>query len=142
MPKYLIMMALAAAGCGGGETKAEVPTPVGSEPDDNSVDEGGELIPPEKFDEIKRTFERKQSQISRCFVIGVDAGEIDKTEKGLVTVSTTITQSGKTKDVRIVETSFKSPALEQCVKDYVGRWLFTTLPKELEYSYQYRLERF
>jgi len=144
MRTTLLIAIFFAFACGGDGKDAEEPTTGPavdtSEGGDEDPEEG--MIPVEKFDEIKRTFERKQSQVSRCFVVGVEAGEIEKTAAGVVTVSATITKSGKATNVRIVESSFNSAALKQCVKDYVGRWLFTTLPKDLEYSYQYRLQRF
>ena len=95
-----------------------------------------------EMDEVNRTFERKQMQISRCFVVGVDAGEIEKNDKGSVTVGAVITPEGKAKNVRVVETTFKSPALETCVRETVSGWVFTTPPKDFETSYRYRLERF
>lgn len=139
MKKWLIVSVLLTA-CGGSEKAAEEPVVE----DGAEAEEAGEdnMIPPEKFDEIKRTFERKQTHVSRCFVVGVEAGEIDKSEKGAVTIGTTITTAGKATNVRVVETTFKSPALEQCIKEKVSGWLFTTLPQDLDYSYQYRLERF
>ena len=140
---WMILVLAGAFACGGSEAK---PTgPVAGQGADEADDQGSgdeAMIPPEKFDEIKRTFDRKQIQISRCFVSGVDAGEIEKSEKGVVTVGTVITTSGKASKVRVVETSFKSATLEKCVKETVEGWQFTTLPRELEYSYQYRLERF
>ena len=143
MRKWLMVLAAMAA-CGGGEKAAEEPVEpvadVESDEGDDSGDEG--MIPAEKFDEIKRTFERKQTQVSRCFVAGVDAGEIQKTDKGAVTIGATITKAGKASNIRVIETTFKSPAMEQCIKDKVAGWVFTTLPQELDYSYQYRLERF
>lgn len=129
--------------CGGAEKTPAEPAPDDGGDDAAEVtDTGDQMIPAEKFDEINRTFERKQTQVSRCFVAGVDAGEVQKTDRGMVTVTTTITPAGKATNVRIVENTFKSPALESCVKDLVSRWLFTTLPRNLDYSYQYRLERF
>ena len=68
-----ISAALAAAACGGGQQMAEAPDPV---LEGDSGAEGDVLIPPEKFDEINRTFERKRNHVSRCFVVGVDAGEV------------------------------------------------------------------
>jgi len=138
------MAALAA--CGGGQKGSTEPSEDSSSGEvaagDGNEDSESGMIPPEKFDEIKRTFERKQSQVSRCFVAGVDAGEIDKSDKGTVTIGATITQAGKASNVRILETTFKSSAMEQCIKDKVMSWVFTTLPQSLDYSYQYRLERF
>ncbi|MBT8492625.1 MAG: AgmX/PglI C-terminal domain-containing protein [Deltaproteobacteria bacterium] len=139
-----VVLAFVLVACSGGEKEAQEPAG-GGEVTDEPTEDGSseeEMIPVEKFDEIKRTFERKQIQVSRCFVAGVEAGEIQKNDKGTVTVGAVITPEGKAQNVRIVETTFKSPTLEKCVKETVAGWVFTTLPRELEYSYQYRLERF
>jgi len=145
MRKWIVVMAALAA-CGGGQKGSSEPSDTSGGGDQvassGSDDSEAGMIPPEKFDEIKRTFERKQSQVSRCFVVGVDAGEIDKSDKGTVTIGATITQAGKATNVRILETNFKSSAMEQCIKEKVASWVFTTLPQSLDYSYQYRLERF
>jgi hypothetical protein len=143
----MILSIVAFAACGGGDKKdAQEPASGGGGDEVGEANEDGssgdEMIPMEKMDEVNRTFERKQMQISRCFVAGVDAGEIEKNEKGSVTVGAVITPEGKAKNVRIVETNFKSPALEACVRETVSGWVFTTLPKEFETSYRYRLERF
>ena len=84
--------------CGGDKKDTTEPTGGGTtEPTDDGEDgsSGGDMIPMEKMDEVNRTFERKQMQISRCFVAGVDAGEIEKNDKGAVTVGAVITPEGK-----------------------------------------------
>jgi TonB family protein len=140
----VVVMAVALGACGGSDKKQ-----VASPADDGAVavdDDGGSdsvLIPEEKFDEINNVFDRKTSMISRCFVAGVDAGQVDKGQKGFVTVDVTVNTSGKPEKVRIIKTSFKSQALNDCVTDMVKGWVFTdSLPKPVETSHTYVLDRF
>ena len=101
------------------------------------------LIPEEKFDEIKRVFESKASVVSRCYVNGIEAGEIDKSAKGHVTVGVTVTTSGAASDVKILESDLGSQAIEGCIRDLVTTWTFTdALPKPVETSHTYVLDRF
>jgi hypothetical protein len=79
--------------------------------------------------------------VSRCHVEGVAAGEVERTEKGHVTVGLTINRDGSASDVRVMETSFKSTKVGECVVRLVRGWTFTTLPKTLETSHTYVLDR-
>ncbi|HTE56175.1 MAG TPA: AgmX/PglI C-terminal domain-containing protein [Kofleriaceae bacterium] len=128
---------LALVGCGGGQQQAE---PAG-EPALERGQIGDQLIPDEKYDEIKATFDRKATSVSRCYVEGVEAGEVDRSDKGHVTVGLTINPDGSPSDVRVMESSFKSSKVGDCVVRHVSGWTFTTLPKSLETSHTYVLDR-
>ncbi|HLU68189.1 MAG TPA: AgmX/PglI C-terminal domain-containing protein [Kofleriaceae bacterium] len=142
-----LAVALAAcggAGGGGGDPVVEPgPCPECSEPDDTGPDDSadGTLIPEEKYEEIRKTFERKTGTVSRCYVEGFEKGEVEKTEKGYVTVGLVIGEDGRPSDVRVLDTSFRSGAVGDCVVRMVSGWTFTTLPKPLETSHTYVLDR-
>jgi len=129
--------------CGG--KSAEPTTP----PDAVEDDGGGEaaevshvLVPERKFDEIARTFERKAPIVSRCYVAGVEAGEIEGSKRGQITVAVTVTTEGKASNVRVLRSTLGSKAAEACVVDKVAGWTFTdSLPKPVEHSYTYVLDR-
>jgi len=134
--------------CGGGSSNhpgdiAEpAPCPECSDPDEARASGGDDvLIPEEKYEEISALFDRKTGSISRCYVEGFEAGQVDKNKKGGVTVGLLIMPDGSSTSVRILKTSFGSPALEQCVLDLVKGWKFPTLPKALETSHTYVLDR-
>jgi hypothetical protein len=132
-------LAVAAGGCGGGQTAA--PTT----PADQSAGGGGssedELIPEEKYEEIKATFARKTGSVSRCHVEGVQSGDVERSEKGHVTVALIVNRDGSASNVRVMETSFKSSKVGDCVVRMVSGWTFTTLPRPLETSHTYVLDR-
>lgn len=126
----------AAPGCGGGQTEPAGPAqPVADDQNDDA------LIPEEKYDEIEGTFARKGAMVSRCHVEGVEAGDVERTEKGHVTVGLTIQPDGSPTDVRVMESSFKSAKVGECVVRHVSGWTFSTLPKPLETSHTYVLDR-
>lgn len=135
--------ALAGAACGGGERRVEKPAESASDDAGGGPDTSGVLIPDEKYEEIKSVFERKTAQVGRCYVAGIEAGQIEKSAKGFVTVGVTVTTAGKASQVRVLKSSFTSSALEGCFIEMVGGWEFTdALPKPLETSHTYVLDRF
>lgn len=136
----VVSAGLLSGACGGGEKKTEVPAPVVDEEDADSS-EDNIMIPEEKFDEIKSTFERKATTVARCFPDAVDAGEVDKTDRIKVTVGVEIQKDGSAKDLHILGTSKRSKTLESCVLTAISRWEFTTLPKPVIYSYGFVLQR-
>lgn len=125
------------AACGGGGA---------SEPARPAASSGGgsdseELIPEESYDEINATFDRKTGTVSRCYVEGVNSGDVDRSEKGHVTVGLTVNPDGSSSNVRVMESSFKSEKVGECVVRLVSGWTFPTLPKPLETSHTYVLDR-
>jgi hypothetical protein len=138
-------MGLLALGCGGsGKNEVVEPGDDSSEVEESDSEETGEdeLIPAEKFDEIRHTLERKASHISRCFPEAVEAGELTQNDKIKITVGLTIQPDGSPSDISILETTKESATVEECVKRTIGRWEFTTLPQSLKYSYGFVLQHF
>jgi hypothetical protein len=136
----IIAMSVMLSACGGSKG-ADEPTEVEFVEQDSSS-QGDELIPEEKFEEIKNTFERKASTVARCFPEAVETGEVDKNDRIKLTVGVVIKPDGSPSDMKILGTSKRSAALEGCVLKVISRWEFTTLPKPLEYSYAFVLQRF
>ncbi len=129
---------LCAAGCGGGEKKTAAPEPM----EEVEEDDGEDLIPEEKFEEIKNTFERKATTVARCFPLAVESGEVDQDDRIQVSVGLVIQPNGSASQLEILGSSKRSKTLEACVLESVKRWQFTTLPKPLQYSYGFKLQRF
>jgi TonB family protein len=148
MKRTVVALALAAAiGCGGQEGAREDVVEPAPCPECGGGDEGGgatvddTVIPEEKYEEIRHEFEAKTQTVARCYVEGFEAGEVEKTQKGAVTVSLTINTSGKPENVRIEKSSFNSDAVGQCVVRLVSGWTFPALPKRLDTSHTYVLDR-
>src|SRR5688500_10885109 len=134
-----VILMLATGACGGSPKEAEMPAGGGE------VEGGGggeaELIPEEKWEEIRATFARKTATVSRCHAEGTEAGDGEKSGKGHITVGLTILPDGSATNVRVMETSFSSKKIGECVVRMVSGWTFTTLPKQVETSHTYVLDR-
>lgn len=137
-----IGMALLLCACGGSEKKTEDSSGGYVYGQEETHDEGDELIPEEKFEQIKNTFERKASTVARCFPEAVEAGELDSDDRVKLTLGLVIQPDGSPSEMKILGASKRSASLEACVIKSVSRWEFTTLPKPLEYSYGFVLQRF
>lgn len=137
--RSLVVLALV-VGCGGGDKKVSEPepTPVG---DDDSGDTGPDLVDPEVHESIRRTFERKSGIVGRCFVEGLDAGEVKKTDRVIITLDATISPSGQASEVTVREASKRSAAIEACIVDMVKGWSFAEPPRPVKTSFNYVLER-
>jgi hypothetical protein len=117
------------------------PEPVVADDDDAEESSGPEMASQEVLDSIRRTFERKSGIVGRCFVDGVDANEIKKTDRGFVTIVATITPSGSATEVRVTEASLRSKAVHTCIIDMVKGWTFAEPPRPTPTSFTYVLER-
>ena len=132
-----VLFGALAAGCGGSDKEAEEPAQETAE--EPELDTGDEMIDPDIFDSIRNTFERKQTVVARCFVEGVEAGEIKSSAKGHVTVVATILPSGSASEVEVSEASLKSPAVHKCITDLVESWAFVEPPRPVKQSFTYVL---
>jgi hypothetical protein len=126
-----VVLMLGDMSCGGGQ----------QEPAEPAAGQGGggseaALIPEEKYDEINSTFDNKTGSVSRCYA-QEDATDSDR--KGHVTIRLTINKDGKTSNLSVMESSFKSKKVGDCVVRMASGWTFPTLPRPLETSHTYVL---
>ena len=139
-----LVLAAACGGSSGGseDTVEPAPCPECTTGDGDTPSEvDSTIIPEEKYDEIKKTFTAKIGIVKRCYVEGFEAGEVEKAEKGHVTVGLIIQPDGSPSDVKVMESSFKSDKVGECLVRMVSGWKFPTLPKSLETSHTYVLDR-
>ena len=145
-----IALALALApglGCGGSPradtTPAGTPAAGGGEAQAGpagGAGESGEVVPPDKIDEINRQLSRKRAVMSRCLAIAVDNKELPKNSHGKVTVEIVIAPSGTAGSVNIVRASLQSKMLDDCVIGHIKEIAFPQLPRSFETSYTYAFE--
>jgi len=129
-------------GCSGGDKKVEEPDPAPlTDDDDDGNDPGFNMASQEVLDSIRRTFERKSGIVGRCFVAGVEAKEVKKTDKGFVTIVATINPSGSASSVKVTEASLRSKAIHGCIVEMVQGWSFAEPPSPTPTSFTYVLER-
>jgi hypothetical protein len=129
-----------AAGCGGG--KHADTTPAGGEVGEGGTagNQGAEMVPPEKMDEVTRSLDRKRQVVSRCLANAVDNKELPKNSAGKVTLELVIGTSGKAESVKVVRATLDSKTLNECVISHVKEIDFPELPKPYETSYTYGFE--
>lgn len=125
-----VALMLVYVGCGGGQREVV-------------EEEGGQggasaapLIPEEKYEEINAIFDGKTGSVSRCYAVDEST---DDDKKGHVTLALTINKDGSTTGVRVLETSFKSSKVGECVARMASGWKFPTIPRPLETSHTYVL---
>jgi hypothetical protein len=133
-----LLASLLVAGCGG---KHADTTPSGGTA--NQAEQAapqGEMVPPEKMDEVNRLLERKRTIMSRCFATAVDNKELPKNSSGQITLELVIAPGGKADVVKIVRATLESKTLNECVIGHIKNTQFPELPKPYETSFTYGFE--
>jgi hypothetical protein len=142
MKKILLLAILAA--CGGhkssGPTEPTGPSVMGVQDKGDPTDRSGNMVPPEKIDEIRNDLSRKQMIISRCLADAVEAGEAKHNTHGKVTVELVVSPSGKAQNVKVVKSDIESQSVLDCTKKHVEDIEFPQLPRQFETSYTYAME--
>lgn len=138
--RAVILAALAA--CGGKHAET---TPT-SGPEASEAGEptghagGGDMVPPEKMDEINRSLSRKRPVVARCLAIAVDNKELPKNAAGKITLEIVIAPGGRAEVVKVVRATLESKSLADCVIGHVKDIQFPDLPRPYETSFTYGFE--
>lgn len=136
-----VVLIAALAACGGKAKSADTtPTGGGDDTGEATDDSGGDLVPPERMDEITAILERKRTAAARCLADAVNAGKADKNARGHVAVSFTISAGGRAQGTHVTETSLDNDEVEACVVRKIEEIDFGRLPKALEWSYAFAFE--
>lgn len=142
MKKILLLAVLVA--CGGhkaaSNNEPSGPSVMGVQDQGDPNDHSGNMIPPEKMDEVQNDLKRKQMIISRCLADAVEAGEAKKNTHGKVTVELVVSTSGKAENVKIVKSDIQAQSVLDCTKKHVESIEFPQLPKQFETSFTYAME--
>jgi hypothetical protein len=141
MKKALLLAVLVA--CGGHKSQPQDPTGpsvLGVQDQGDPTDRSGNMIPPEKMDEIQNDLKRKQQIISRCLADAVEAGEAKKNTHGKVVVELVVSTSGKAQNVKVVKSDFTAQSVNDCTKKHVEDIEFPQIPKQYETSFTYAME--
>jgi hypothetical protein len=143
MMKAVLLVVLAAA-CGG-KHKNDAEESGGGTIDTQATtgdptDRSGNMVSPEKMDEIDHLLARKQMIVSRCLSTAVEAGEAPKGAKAKITLEISIAPSGQPTTVEVLKSSLDVKSVQGCVKKHVESITFPTLPRQYETSYTYAME--
>ncbi|HUQ05672.1 MAG TPA: AgmX/PglI C-terminal domain-containing protein [Kofleriaceae bacterium] len=136
----------AAAACGGGKKESTAPDEAAGaggrdyrgEPCEDPC-QGG-MCPPETLDAIQRALDNKRRAAARCLADAVNQGKVSKNAHGHVALSFKITPAGKAEDITVVQSSIKSPEVEQCVIGEVQQIAFENVPTTLDWAYTFAFE--
>ncbi|HSN25500.1 MAG TPA: AgmX/PglI C-terminal domain-containing protein [Kofleriaceae bacterium] len=141
MKKVLLFAVLFA--CGGHKSQPQEPqgeSVLGVKDTGDPNDHSGNMIPPEKMDEIQQDLKRKEMIISRCLADAVEAGEAKKNTHGKVVVELVVSTSGKAQNVKVVKSDFTAQSINDCTKKHVEDIEFPQIPKQYETSFTYAME--
>jgi hypothetical protein len=134
-----VVLATALGACGNG---ANQPGPKGPTGEDSRPAPGpGDMgsVPQEKVEELNDYFTKKGIQVSRCYQEEVERRG-DRTFVGKVTVKMRIGKDGKATKVEILETTLKSPPVEQCIIEHVMGWSMPELPNAIMWTWTFEFQ--
>jgi hypothetical protein len=141
MKKILLLAVLVA--CGGHKSQPQDPSGpsvMGVQDTGDPNDHSGNMIPPEKMDEIQNDLKRKEMIISRCLADAVEAGDAKKNTHGKVVVELTVSTSGKAQNVKVMKSDFQAKSINDCTVKHVEDIEFPQIPKQYPTSFTYSME--
>ena len=141
MRSVLLLAVLVA--CGGHKSQPQDPSGpsvLGVQDQGDPNDHSGNMIPPEKMDEIQQDLKRKEMIISRCLAEAVEAGDAKKNTHGKVVVELVVSPSGKAQNVKVVKSDFTAQSVNECTVKHVEDIEFPQIPRKYETSYTYAME--
>lgn len=136
------ILAMAVLGACGGHKPADntTTTTTETEPHEEAHDQGGNMIPPEKMDEVTHDLQRKEMIVSRCMATAMETGDVPRGTHGHVRFEIKIGTDGHATDVKVDTTDIKAPSVIECAKKHVMDTGFPELPHPYETSYSFAME--
>jgi len=138
--KNVLFLAALLFGCH--HDKAEPTEPTGPMVDNtpHPTSGGGDIIPPEKMDEVQTDLGRRQMIVSRCLANAMEAGDVPRGTHGHITFEIRIGTGGSAESVKVAKTDVQAKSVLDCATKHVQDTGFPTLPKAYETSYTYAME--
>jgi hypothetical protein len=103
-------------------------------------DDSGNMIPPEKMDEVTQDLKRKNMIVSRCLATAMENGEVKHGTRGRITFEINIGTDGHATNVKVDRTDIETKSVIDCATRHVQDTAFPTLPKPYETSYTFAME--
>jgi outer membrane biosynthesis protein TonB len=134
------LLALSLCACGNGANKPPPRTGGGDEPARPAPgpDDMGS-VPAEKVEELNEYFTKKGVQVSRCYQEELQRrGE--RSLVGKVMVKMRLGTDGKASKVEVLETTLKTPAVEQCIVELIQAWNLPELPNAIVWTWTFEFQ--
>lgn len=103
-------------------------------------DESGNMVPPEKIDEVTQALKRKEMIVSHCMASAMETGGVPRGTHGSVRFEVKIGTDGHATDVSVAQTNITAQPVLDCAKKHVMETEFPALPVPFETSYNYAME--
>jgi hypothetical protein len=142
-PILLATLVTFVAACGGTQKAKEPDNPnsvLGMKDSGDNTDRSGNMISPDKMDEVQQALKRKSNIISQCLAVAMENKEVKRGTHGRITFEITVAPSGHASSVKVDKTDLETQSVIDCAKKHVEEVAFPELPKAYETSYTYAME--
>jgi hypothetical protein len=141
MVKHVLVLSLVLVACGHKKPADDNTGPTIDMADHTRhSDDTGNMIPPEKMDEVTQDLWRKNMIVSRCLANAMEAGEVKRGTHGHITFELTVTPDGHASNVKVIKSDVDAKSVIDCATKHVQDTGFPTLPKPYETSYTFAME--
>ena len=131
-----------AAACGGHKQADTTPDTTNETSNETppASDESGNMIPPEKMDEVNQDLKRREMLVSRCLADAMESGEVPRGTHGHIVFEIKIGTDGHATDASVSKTDIQAKSVLECAKKHVMDTGFPNLPRPYETSFQFAME--
>ncbi len=138
--KKIVLLAAVMIACGGKKQSDTTPESNMADTTPPPHDSSGDMVDPQKMEEVRHDLDRKQMIVSHCLATAMEAGEVKKGTHGRVTLEIAISASGHADNVKIIRTDIEAKSVTDCVIKHVEDIAFPEMNKQYETSYTYAME--
>jgi hypothetical protein len=140
MTKSVLLIAALMFGCHHKQADTTEPTGPRVDNTEHHTEGGGDMIPPEKMDEVQTNLGRRNMIISRCLATAMENKEVPKGTHGRITFEIKIGTSGSAESVKVIKSDIEAKSVLECATKHVQETGFPNLPRTYETSYTYAME--
>lgn len=130
----LVLLA-AALGCSSSNAEQRDPQYTLVRPPEETATRGG--IPSDKQAEIQLVLQNREPSALKCYQ-DVLSETHDRSFQGAVKVLITLQPSGQASDVKVTNSTLKSPRVEECLTNKIQTFEFPEIPAQGQVEYEYR----
>jgi hypothetical protein len=142
MLKHVLVLSVVLVACGHKKPSDDNTTGPTIDMNDHTrhTDDSGNMIPPEKMDEVTQDLKRKNMIVSRCLATAMENGEVKRGTHGHITFEINISTDGHATNVKVLKSDVEAKSVIDCATKHVQDTGFPTLPHPYETSYTFAME--